>query len=197
MTLSSLSSASVPRHLANINHTFDSMVSGILSGHADLEKSETSRINNTSTTAKSFRVDYLQNIPIHKSIARFDWTLMLRLKYGISKMSYRAAWRYLVDEEWWWPTGRLRWRSGAVPSPNWLSSSCPATGARGTARCRASSPSGAHASARPLCSCSCRCCGTPWNCIACPPSCSAPSAIKNHDQLIPATCSTWSLAVPF
>lgn len=72
---------------------------------------------------------------------------------------------YLADGGWWWSIGRLRWRSDGGPNPNWFSSTCPGaaakdTGRRCTARCRASSPWDATASARRPCSFPSRCCGT-------------------------------------
>lgn len=104
---------------------------------------------------------------------------------------------YLDDGGWWWPTGRLRWRSGGEPNLNSFSSTCPVavardTGRRCTATCRASSPSDGIASDRRPCSCLSRCCGTPWNYAASPPNCWAPSVkrgIVSQAAWSPATRS--------
>lgn len=94
----------------------------------------------------------------------FENEFSFRSKFRVTVEEKRRE-AYLADGGWWWSIGTLRWRSDGAPNPNSFSSTCPGAAAKGTgrrctARCRASSPWDATASARPPCSFPSRCCGT-------------------------------------
>lgn len=94
----------------------------------------------------------------------FENEFSFRSKFRVTLEEKRRE-AYLADGGWWWSIGTLRWRSDGAPNPNSFSSTCPGAAAKGTgrrctARCRASSPWDATASARPPCSFPSRCCGT-------------------------------------